>query len=251
MKRFQFIKGLIAATVVSALPRQKSTVYQKIYLLQCFVAGFRYYTGKNILSKFRIGDMLTMKREADNKYDKNAIALYWNDAKIGFIPAQENTLLSRLLDADSVKLIAEITHIEKDAQLWESIAIAVSQLKEIEHSDALKNSIPEYLTVLETPEYETLPDNVAGEKERDLGRLLEADEVIFKVSEVPNWLSEAEKSGFEYCPKFWIANEEYYSVTTDHIHTLTYSVCGGQYLRDNDGKIRLQGFFNGEDSFAG
>ncbi len=60
--------------------------YKKYYLLQCFVRGFRFYEGPNLLGGMAEGHELELVREPDNEYDDCAIALYWNGKKIGFIP---------------------------------------------------------------------------------------------------------------------------------------------------------------------
>lgn len=39
-----------------------------------------------------------MRREPDNKYDSRAIALYFEGEKIGFIPREDNVILSGFLD---------------------------------------------------------------------------------------------------------------------------------------------------------
>jgi uncharacterized protein Yka (UPF0111/DUF47 family) len=99
------------------------------------------------------GSLLALVREADNIHDACAIALHYNGRKIGFIPAESNEVLSRLLDAEVIELVAEITHIEKEAATWENVHIAVSLLKEV--NDPLPDSAG-YLTWLITPEYHTL-----------------------------------------------------------------------------------------------
>ncbi len=43
--------------------------------------------------------VLTMKREPENKYDEFAIAIYCEDVRIGYVPADLNLVCSRLMDA--------------------------------------------------------------------------------------------------------------------------------------------------------
>lgn len=152
MKRSDFIKNIIGFFGVSVLPQKLFTQYTRIYLLQCFVRGFKFYQGPGLISQMQKGELLSMVREPQNEYDPCAIALHYNNKKIGFIPAEQNELLSRLMDADVVELIAEITHIEPDAATWENIHIAVYVMKE----DSSLPSQAAYLTTLDTPEYYTL-----------------------------------------------------------------------------------------------
>ncbi len=152
MKRSQFIKNLFALGGLAVLPANVFINYQKFYLLQFFVAGFRFYRGMELLDVMQEGDMLELVREPENEFDECAIALHWNNEKIGFIPREENALLSRLIDADALDLIAEITHLNKEVKPWENVHVAVSFLKET------GSGIPDklqYLTVLRTPYYRT------------------------------------------------------------------------------------------------
>jgi hypothetical protein len=43
--------------------------------------------------------VLTMKREPANQYDKHAIALYVDEVRVGYVPANLNLVCSRLMDA--------------------------------------------------------------------------------------------------------------------------------------------------------
>lgn len=157
MKRSDFIKGVAGFLGVAILPKSIAIKqYQRIYLLQSFVRGFRFYDGTKLLDKMREGDLLELVREPENEHDNCAIALHFNKRKIGYLPKEDNEMLSKLIDADVVPLQAEITHLKTEAQAWESVRVAVYVLKE------LNEPLPEtavYLTVLDTPHYRSLKIN--------------------------------------------------------------------------------------------
>jgi hypothetical protein len=98
-----------------------------------------------------------MVREPDNKYDPCAIALHFNNQKIGFIPMESNEVLSVLLDTNLLDLQAEITHIKPNASDWERIYVAVYAMTEIKDSQ-IQEKIEPY-TLLEAPQYYTLKSN--------------------------------------------------------------------------------------------
>lgn len=135
------------------LPANLVHNYRRFYLLQCFVAGFRFYKGMDLLAEMNEGDTLELVREPENEYDKSAIALHWNKEKIGFIPKAENTFLSKLLDAQALELMAEITHLNKEVKPWENIHIGIYFLKD--WVGALPSE-KEYLAQVNTPRYRTL-----------------------------------------------------------------------------------------------
>lgn len=153
MNRLDFIKQTLLSVGIGKLPTKWIKQYSKIYLLQSFVRGFQYYNGPKLLNEMKEGDMLELVREPENKYDDCAVALHWNKKKIGFVPAEENHLLSKLLDAKAIDIQAEITRLEPNAKTWENVSVALFLLKE------LNEPLPEhaqYLTTLETQKYYTL-----------------------------------------------------------------------------------------------
>lgn len=62
------------------------------------IAGFTYWDGALVFSELKIGTLLNLKREKDNPYDPHAVAIYYNDHKIGFIPKTENRLFAKFMD---------------------------------------------------------------------------------------------------------------------------------------------------------
>lgn len=164
MKRIDFIRGLIGVFGVAVLPRNMVHHYRRIYLLQSFIRGFRFYEGQKLLAKMKEGDILELIREPDNPHDSCAIALYFNDSKVGYVPREDNEILSRLLDAGVIDLLAEITHLKPEAAAWENVHIAVYVLKALEGSSLPKEAA--YLTILDTPHYRTLKH-----KDNDLTRI--------------------------------------------------------------------------------
>lgn len=152
MKRTDFIKKLIGLFGVSVLPTGLIVQYTKLYLLQCFVRGLRFYEGPKLLQQMKPGDLLEMVRESNNEHDGCAIALHFNNKKIGYIPAEQNELLSRLMDAKVIELLAEITHLEPSAAAWENVHVAVYILKKDEGFTEHNG----YLATLDTPQYHTL-----------------------------------------------------------------------------------------------
>ncbi len=153
MNRSLFLQQLIASVAIGRLPVSLTKDFRKIYLMQCFVAGFRHYEGMQLLDDMKEGDLLELVREPGNEYDPCAIALHWQGRKIGFIPASSNEMLSMLLDCDALSLFAVITHLEKNSQPWENVAIAVYFVQEVNKELPAHAS---YLTRIEAPHYRTL-----------------------------------------------------------------------------------------------
>ena len=149
MKRSDFSQRLIGVVIFGKLPFSELILKRKVYLLHCFVAGFWYYRGMDLLNEMEVNDFLELRREPENEYDEFAIALYWQQEKIGFIPAGYNETIARLLDAEALPLLASITHLKKEVEPWENVVVAVYFLQE-------EKKLPphaDYLHHLGEPEY--------------------------------------------------------------------------------------------------
>jgi hypothetical protein len=153
MNRISFLKNIIGIAGIGALPKNWVKSYRKIYLLQFFVRGFQFADGLKILEQMEENQMLELVREPENKYDTNAIALYFNEHKIGFVPKEKNEILARLMDSETIVLMAEIVKIEPTAKAWENVFATIYILKE-ETEPFGANEKP--LTQVKTPKYYTL-----------------------------------------------------------------------------------------------
>lgn len=62
------------------------------------IAGFSYYDGVFAFKNLKIGSEFTMRLESDNIHDDRAVALYFEDHKLGYVPRQENEIIHKLLN---------------------------------------------------------------------------------------------------------------------------------------------------------
>ena len=67
MKRAAFLKTLLASLAIGKLPLEVTKEFRKIYLLQCFAAGFQYYEGMKQIMKMKEGDLLECFRIEERK----------------------------------------------------------------------------------------------------------------------------------------------------------------------------------------
>ena len=93
------------------------------------MAGFRYYNGPQLINKMEIGDTIKLVREPNNKYDNKAIALYFQNNKIGFIPQMDNQVICNMMDANMILLNAEISYVNPKKDSWEQLEIIVNNVQ--------------------------------------------------------------------------------------------------------------------------
>ena len=124
MKRKEFLKQLVSFAPLmvkpsmALFPKSSNTI---IYLLHDFIRGFQYYKGNEVFESLKEGDSLELIRDFENKYDKYAIAIYWNGQKLGYVAREKNNLFSKLMDADILSFKAKIKKLEGDAMSWEQV----------------------------------------------------------------------------------------------------------------------------------
>lgn len=67
------------------------------HILDCYIAGFTYWDGAEVIAELSLGDKIDIRSEPDCPHDPNAVSLYYKDTKLGYIPQANNQLISTFL----------------------------------------------------------------------------------------------------------------------------------------------------------
>ncbi len=62
------------------------------------IAGFTYWDGCIVLDQLKIGKELSLVLEDENKFDAYAVAIYFGEHKLGYIPRGANREISKFLE---------------------------------------------------------------------------------------------------------------------------------------------------------
>lgn len=90
------------------------------------IAGFTYYDGIDVYRKLKIGEALILKAEPDNKFDPNAIAIYYKTTMLGYVPAEQNELISKFFRLGYIDIFeAKISQKAEDAHPEKQIRVSV------------------------------------------------------------------------------------------------------------------------------
>ena len=89
-----------------------------------FIAGFQFHQGQAIASTLKPACVLDARREPDNPHDERAIALYFRDRKLGYVPKRRNRVISKLMDGEFLMRF-EVVQAQEDAPTWERVKVAV------------------------------------------------------------------------------------------------------------------------------
>jgi len=71
----------------------------EIFILKTYIAGIQYYSAKKNIDDIKEGNFLTFRREPENAYDNKAIIILdLNNNKLGYVPRDDNEVISNLMD---------------------------------------------------------------------------------------------------------------------------------------------------------
>ena len=88
------------------------------------VAGFQFHRGDEIWPSLAVGAPLALVREPNNSHDTNAVAVYFQNHKLGYVPRGENSAISQMLDRGEI-LEASITKLSESEDPWERVRFRV------------------------------------------------------------------------------------------------------------------------------
>lgn len=98
----------------------------KEHFLSCYVAGFTYHNGCEIFDKIKIGKKVRLIREDENEYDHKAVAVFFGDKHIGYVPRQQNSKLTQFIDLGYEDIFeARIQSIDPTAHPEQQVSIVI------------------------------------------------------------------------------------------------------------------------------
>jgi len=90
--------GLMA--LLSGSQNGVSPFKNEIFLLEIVVAGTSFCNDLESVEEQIVPEkVLTLKREPANEHDEQAIAIYCDKVRVGYVPAEMNLVCARLMDA--------------------------------------------------------------------------------------------------------------------------------------------------------
>lgn len=96
------------------------------HILTFNIAGFQHHDGATVLPELRPGMPLVLDPERDNPYDANAMAIRYNGVMLGYVPKDDNGLLSMMFfygHADAFE--ARVLQVDERAKPWEQVLVGV------------------------------------------------------------------------------------------------------------------------------
>ena len=119
--RFLLFSLLLCAALMGS-PALAETI--RVLLQRSPLAGSQYYAANAVWTRIRVGDRLTLVREADNRHDRRAVRVEWQGQQLGYVPRAENRAVSHALDAGE-RLEGRVLHLRDDPDPWRRVEFEV------------------------------------------------------------------------------------------------------------------------------
>lgn len=90
------------------------------------IAGFQHWDGALVLGKLEPGTELRIVPEPENPYDPEAVAIYFKQTKLGYIPASENAVVSLMCQyghAGAFEL--RVLQVDREAAPWHQVRVGL------------------------------------------------------------------------------------------------------------------------------
>ena len=75
---------------------------KKLYFMDCHLAGRMYHDADEVWDDLKVGTILKLERDKDNRHDVNAVMVVYEkdgeEFKIGYIPRTDNETLANFLE---------------------------------------------------------------------------------------------------------------------------------------------------------
>lgn len=96
------------------------------HLIDFHIAGMRFWDGATILSDLKPGCQLMLKAEPANPHDSYAVAIYYQNVKIGYVPSDMNTLPAQFLNFGHGDVFeCRVLKVDPTAEPWEQIRVGI------------------------------------------------------------------------------------------------------------------------------
>ena len=89
-----------------------------------YIDGYQYHKGAQMEHLFKKGTEFSLKPEPENPFDDDAVAIYYDEDRIGFIPPDTNVEIARRIQKGE-PLKARIARIEPQSDPWERVFVEV------------------------------------------------------------------------------------------------------------------------------
>jgi hypothetical protein len=96
----------------------------KKVLYEGYIANYQYHKGQQLEHLFEPGTAFDLKHEPENPFDEDAVAVFYQDKKIGFVPQTSNVPIAQKL-RQGRRLKARVARLAPQEEPWARVQVQV------------------------------------------------------------------------------------------------------------------------------
>jgi len=124
MERRTFIHALVGGMGAGVISHRAHARERTVLIQESPIAGFQFHHGEAIWSDLHVGEEVSLIRESFNRHDRDAVAVYFGNDKLGYVPRAENSAIAQMLDRGE-RLEARITELVDDSDPWNRVRFSI------------------------------------------------------------------------------------------------------------------------------
>ena len=124
MKRRTFFQRLFGGLGLAAVSPIVAARDRSVLIQDSPLAGFQFHPGEEIWPSLTVGAPLALVREPNNRHDANAVAVYFQKVKLGYVPRGENSAIAQMLDRGE-RLAGSINQLAVDEDPWQRVRFSI------------------------------------------------------------------------------------------------------------------------------
>ena len=125
MKRRTFFRSLFGSLGAVAVSPTIGAENRSVLIQESAIAGFQFHRGDAIWESLAVGAQLSLVREPSNAHDPDAVAVFFKNEMLGYVPRAENRAVAQMLDRGE-RLEASISELRLSEDPWERIHITIT-----------------------------------------------------------------------------------------------------------------------------
>ena len=125
MKRRTFFRRLFGSLGAAATGAAIVTEMRSVLIQESPIAGFQFHRGDAMWPSLVVGQELKLVRESSNTHDPDAVAIYFQEEQLGYVPRGDSRAIAQMLDRGE-SLEARISNLLVDGDPWERIRITIT-----------------------------------------------------------------------------------------------------------------------------
>ena len=125
MQRRTFFRRLFGSVGAAVASKSVGTEDRSVLIQESPIAGFQFHRGEAMWASLIVGQELKLVRDSSNTHDPDAVAIYFQEEQLGYVPRGDNRAIAQMLDRGE-SLEARISKLLVDGDAWERIRITIT-----------------------------------------------------------------------------------------------------------------------------